>query len=141
MKDIAIRENHLYSKVFRNGEHASGKHIVVYILRDWGAKREMLRNPEKKYINRVGLSVSKKVGGAVERNRVKRIIRAGLAEARKHGELKTGYLIVIAGRVGAHESDSATVAQELVSAFTKLKMYRQPTENSENSAKAEELAK
>lgn len=125
MKDIAIKENHLYGKAYRNGERASSKHITVYILRDWGAKRQMLMNPQKEYINRIGLSVSKKIGGAVTRNRVKRIIRAGLAEARQTAPLKTGYLIVIAARVGAHEADGKQMASELITAFRKLGMYKE----------------
>lgn len=124
MKDIAIKENHLYQKAYRNGERANQKHISVYILRDWGAKRQMLQNPEKKYINRIGLSVSKKIGGAVQRNRVKRIIRAGLTEARAYGELKTGNLIVIAARIGAHEVSSKEIAKELISSFERLNMYK-----------------
>ena len=124
MKDIAITENHLYQKAYRNGEKAHTKHLSVYILRDWGAKRQMLQNPEKKYINRIGLSVSKKIGGAVVRNRVKRIIRAGLDEARAAASFKTGYLIVIAAKVGAHEVNSKAIANELVYAFKKLQMYK-----------------
>ena len=124
MKDIAITENHLYQKAYRNGEKANQKHIGVYVLRDWGAKKQMLKKPEKKYINRIGLSVSKKIGGAVERNRVKRIIRAGLSIAREVAPLKTGYLIVIAARVGAHESNSQEIANELISSFKKLDMYK-----------------
>ena len=124
MKDIAIRENHLYQKAYRNGERANQKHVSVYVLRDWGAKKQMLMNPEKKYINRVGLSVSKKIGGAVQRNRVKRIIRAGLSDARAYGELRTGNLIVLAARVGAHEANSKVIGEELISAFQKLKMYK-----------------
>ncbi len=134
MKDIAIKENHLYQKAYRNGERANQKHVSVYILRDWGAKRQMLQNPEKRYINRIGLSVSKKIGGAVQRNRTKRIIRAGLSEARAYGELKTGYLIVIAARVGASEVSSNDIARELISAFEKLKMYK-TTKAAEESAK------
>ena len=124
MKDIAITENHLYQKAYRNGEKAHTKHLSVYILRDWGAKRQMLQNPEKKYVNRIGLSVSKKIGGAVVRNRVKRIIRAGLDEARAAAPFKTGYLIVIAAKVGAHEVNSKAIANELVYAFKKLQMYK-----------------
>lgn len=135
MKDIAIKENHLYQKAYRNGERANSKHVSVYILRDWGAKREMLANPEKKYINRIGLSVSKKIGGAVVRNRVKRIIRAGLAEARAHAQLKTGYLIVIAARVGSHEASSNMIAGELINAFTKLDMYKHSQRQAEENGK------
>lgn len=124
MKDIAITENHLYQKAYRNGEKVHTKYLSVYILRDWGAKRQMLQNPEKKYINRVGLSVSKKIGGAVTRNRVKRIIRAGLNEARKYAPLKTGYLIVIAAKVGAHEANSKILASDLTYSFKKLNMYK-----------------
>ncbi len=132
MKDIAITENHLYQKAYRNGEKAHTKHLSVYILRDWGAKKQMLQNPEKKYINRIGLSVSKKIGGAVVRNRVKRIIRAGLSEARAIAPLKTGYLIVIAAKVGAHEVDSKAIAGELIYAFKKLQMYKEITQQNEN---------
>lgn len=126
MKDIAIKEHHLYQKAYRGGEKAHTKHLSVYVLRDWGAKKQMLQNPEKKYINRIGLSVSKKIGGAVVRNRVKRIIRAGLCEAREIDILKTGYLIVIAAKAGAHEANSREIAQELISAFQKLDMYYKP---------------
>ena len=134
MKDIAITENHLYQKAYRNGEKANTKHLSVYILRDWGAKKQMLQNPEKKYINRIGLSVSKKIGGAVVRNRVKRIIRAGLNEARAYAPLKTGYLIVIAARVGAHEVDSKAIASELIYAFKKLNMYKEIPQNKKDGA-------
>lgn len=124
MKDVAIGENHLYNKTFKSGARACEKHVCVYVLRDWGAKRQMLKNPEKKFINRIGLSVTKKLGGAVERNRAKRVIRAGLADARKRGELRTGYLIVIAARFGCDKAKSTEISDELTSAFLKLDMYR-----------------
>lgn len=126
MKDIAIKENHLYNKTFKTGARANEKHICVYVLRDWGAKRQMLRNPEKRFINRIGLSVTKKLGGAVERNRAKRVIRAALAQAREAGELRTGHLIVISARYGCDKVKSTDLAGELMSALTRLNMYKHP---------------
>ena len=72
MKCYAIKEHHLYNKAFAKGQRAVGKLVTVYVLKDYAAKRLMLANPEKKYFNRVGLSVGKKIGGAVQRNRAKR---------------------------------------------------------------------
>ena len=67
MKDIAIREHHLYNKAYKKGKSFVGKAVVVYVLRDYGAERLMKANPQKRYVNRIGLSVSKKLGGAVPR--------------------------------------------------------------------------
>ena len=111
MKNIAIRENHLYNKTYKRGKSYVGRYIAVYVLRDLAAKRLAKANPEKEFVNRVGLSVSKKIGGAVVRNRVKRIIRAGY-DTHKAG-LKTGFLIVISARSAAAKKKSTDIAREL----------------------------
>ena len=120
MKDIAIKEHHLYNKTYKRGKSFVGGLVVVYVLRDLSAERLMKANPQKRYVNRVGLSVSKKLGGAVVRNRVKRILRAGLAQVK--GELKTGYLIVLSARGAATEKKSGDIARELRRAFRTLGM-------------------
>ena len=84
-------------------------------------------NPEKKQFNRLGLSVSKKLGGAVVRNRVKRIIRAAY-DAQK-AELKTGFLIVIGARGAATKKKSTDIERELVAAFHFLDMFSAKAEN------------
>ena len=123
MKETAIKENHLYLKAFRQGGRFMGKTVAVYVLKDYAAKRLMLANPEKKYLNRLGLSVTKKVGGAVGRNRAKRIIRAAYRQLVGKKTLKTGYLIVISARPEIAGKSSADVYTDLSFAFKKLDMY------------------
>ena len=125
MKNYAIKEHHLYDKAFRKGERQVGRLTAVYVLRDYAAKRLMLANPEKRYFNRVGLSVGKKIGGAVTRNRAKRIIRAAYDCYRD--ELKTGNLIVISARGAIVGKSSRDVERELGDAFVKLGLLSAPS--------------
>ena len=122
MKDTTIKEHHLYNKEFQKGVRWRGRLVSVFILRDYAAKRLMLANPEKKYYNRFGVSVTKKVGGAVQRSRVKRILRAGYRAVEP--ELKTGYLVVLTPRPGILEAKSTDVERELRRGFARLEMFR-----------------
>ena len=74
MKNIASTENHLYKKAYAGGKKAGGKLTVVYVLKDKKAYVLKKANPQKEYINRIGITVSKKIGGAVQRNRAKRVV-------------------------------------------------------------------
>lgn len=124
MKEIAIKENHLYLKAFRKGGRAVGKTVAVYVLKDYAAKKLMLAHPERKYVNRLGLSVTKKVGGAVARNRAKRIIRAAYRELVRCRPLKTGYLLVISARPEIAGKGSRDVYADLAYAMHRLDMYQ-----------------
>lgn len=123
MKETAIKENHLYLKTFRQGARFMGKTVAVYVLRDYAAKKLMLANPEKKYLNRLGLSVTKKVGGAVQRNRAKRIIRAAYRQLVGQKPLKAGFLIVISAKPEIAGTSSKDVYADLSRAMHKLDMY------------------
>ena len=129
MKQIAIKENHLYNKTFRRGKSFVGKYTAIYVLRDLSAERLKKENPRKKYVNRVGLSVSKKIGGAVERNRAKRIIRAAFDVY--EDRLSKGNLIVISARTSIVGKKSQDIAREFAFAFEKLSLLRQENKNEE----------
>ena len=122
MKYTTIKEHHLYNKTFQRGKRFSGRILSVFVLRDFAAKRLMKENPEKKYYNRFGVSVTKKVGGAVQRSRAKRILRAGYRAVEP--ELKTGFLVVISPREGILKAKSTDVERELRRGFAKLEMFR-----------------
>ena len=121
MKNLAIKEHHLYNKAYKKGRSYVGKLVTVYVLRDFTAEKLMRANPEKKYLNRVGLSVSKKLGGAVARNRAKRLIRAGYDSVKSN--IRTGNLIVIGARGAILGKKSTQVAAELETAFRTLGLY------------------
>lgn len=121
MKHIAISENHLYSKAYAKGDKFVARHLIVYILKDFKATRLMRANPEKEYINRIGLTVSKKIGKAHIRNRIKRILREGLRQTEKENNLKKGYLIVLVARPSAQEANSDDIRYDLTKAFKALK--------------------
>ena len=123
MKPIAIQENHLYRKTFQRGKRWSGRYVTVCVLKDLAAKRLKKANPRKQYVNRIGLSVPKREGGAVERNRVKRVIRAALQGVERRYPLRRGFLIVIAARPGIERQKSPAVESELRYIFKKLDMF------------------
>ena len=109
MKQIALRENHLYQKTYHAGQRAGARTVTVYVLRDKQANRLRRANPLKQTVNRVGISASKKIGGAVERNRAKRLIREAYRLLDKAFGVRRGYLIVLV----AHESTAASKMQDV----------------------------
>ena len=122
MKYRAISENHLYSKAYKKGKKIAAKHVVIYVLPDRHASRLKKENPKKQLINRVGLTVSKKIGGAVIRSRVKRIIREGYRLTDKQYGIKKGNLVVLVARDSAVGAKSTDLRKDMEFAFRKLGM-------------------
>ena len=123
MKFTAITENHLYSKAYSKGKRAVTSALAVYVLPDYAAKRLAKAHPQKKVVNRIGLTTSTKLGGAVVRSRTRRILREGLRALEREKNLKVGFLIVIAARSAAVDLKSDEIKKQLDFAFTKLGMY------------------
>ncbi len=122
MKQIAICENHLYQKAYARGRRAAARTICVYILGDKKARALRAAHPMKQTVNRVGISASKKIGGAVARNRAKRIIREAYRLTDAQIGVKKGYLVVITARHAATASKMQDVLRDLQYCLRKVDM-------------------
>lgn len=60
-----------FERVYKEGSSRANRYLVLY---------EFPRGPEDGEVRRLGVSVGKKVGGAVQRNRVKRVLREAFWE-------------------------------------------------------------
>lgn len=79
-----------FDRVYRHGRSTGNRHLVLYTFPNQAAERP-----------RMGLSVSRRVGGAVERNRVKRLLREAWAHVQDG--LVGGQDVVVLARPEARE--------------------------------------
>jgi ribonuclease P protein component len=101
-----------FDRVYREGRSHAGRHLVLYFF-----PREGDDEPP-----RLGLSVGRKVGGAVERNKVKRLLRDAFWASEEN--LPAGHDFVVVARAEAGElaerEGLAGVSAELAELLAKV---------------------
>ena len=84
---ISLTNNKDFLRLYKKGKYVNSKECVVYYI------------PNKLPFNRLGITTSKKIGNAVNRNRARRVIRAAYQQSEM--TFPVGYDIVIIARDAA----------------------------------------
>ena len=102
---IAIKENRIFKKAYYKGKKEIAKDLVLYFVPNKGQTR-------------VGITVSKKIGKAVVRNRIRRLVR----ESWRTFCVKDGYDVVIVARTAAAKSDFHSIKGSLYQLLSKSEL-------------------
>jgi ribonuclease P protein component len=96
----SLKKNKDFLFVYKNGKSYANKHLVMYILEN---------NTQE---NRIGISVSKKVGNSIVRHRLTRLIRESYRL--KEEKFQAGLDIVIVARVAAKDKSFNEIQSSLL---------------------------
>lgn len=105
---IAIKENHVFRRLYRQGKNAVSPLLAVY------CKKNRLG------CNRLGITVSTKVGKAVTRNLVRRRIKE--AYRIHEEEFRPSFDVVIVSRVRAADASFGEIEASLLQLMQKLRL-------------------
>ena len=104
----SLKKNRDFQKVYQKGKSYANRYLVMYILKNRSHNHDSLERPE----NRLGISVSKKVGNSVVRHRVTRLIRESY---RLHEEMfHSGWDIVVVARASAKTASYKEIESALL---------------------------
>ena len=110
MKENKIRKNKEFRHVYRRGKSYSNKLLVLYICKN------------RYNINRLGVSVSKKVGKSVVRSRVKRLIKESY-RLNVNENMKSGYDLVFIARNSSNDKTYKDIEDALINLLKKVGIY------------------
>lgn len=102
-KAYRVKSEKDFQKVFQNGKSKANRQFVIYKL------------PKKEQKNfRVGISVGKKIGNAVVRNRIKRRIRHAIMELDKEHTINSEIDFIVIARNPVSQMDYFEIKSSLL---------------------------
>ncbi len=107
IKTQSLSENHRFRALYGRGKNRAGRYMAVYAMKN-------RLGP----VVRLGITVSKKLGNAVTRNRIRRRIRE--AYRLHEQEIKNGYDIVIVARRAGEHAPFEALSGELMTLLREL---------------------
>lgn len=102
---ITIKENKIFKKAYYKGKKEITSNLVLYYLPNGNSTR-------------VGITVSKKIGKAVVRNRIRRLVR----ESWRTFCIKEGYDVIIVARTAAVKSEFSDIKNSLFELLSKAEL-------------------
>jgi ribonuclease P protein component len=115
MKLGKLRKNNEFRTVYRRGKSFSTDLLVLYVYKN-NSKTSC-----EEYLNRVGISVSKKVGKSVIRSRVKRLISESYRL--NSAGLKKKFDLVFIARSAAKDKSYKEIEDSVKKLFKKAGLY------------------
>ena len=109
----SLKKNQDFQKVYRNGTSKGNRYLVMYVL----------ENKERHMENRLGISVSKKVGNSVVRHRVTRLIRESYRL--NENTFRQGLDIVVVARPNAKDKTYQEIESALMHLAGRMKLCRE----------------
>ncbi len=110
-KEYRLRDNAEFRRVYRHGRSKVSSRAVLYVL------------PVPGEPTRAGFVTGKKIGGAVQRNRARRLMRE--VYRRHRDKIADGYHLVFVGRVPMTYANYAQAETEIIRLLRKAKVWRQ----------------
>lgn len=107
-KSYRVKRDKDFKAIFQTGTSVANRKFVLYSL------------PKEQAHYRVGLSVSKRLGNAVVRNRIKRKLRHLVQELGPHLEVRD---FVIIARKGVEELSYEEMRQHLIHVLKRANFY------------------
>lgn len=99
-KSESLKKNEDFREIYRTGKSYANKYLIMYVKENNSGS------------NRIGISVSKKVGNSVVRHRITRLIRESYRLS--EDSILSGLDIIVVARTGAKERDYSAIESALL---------------------------